>query len=446
MIWLLELIFILFLVVAFYVQKKDFISPSVVFCACYVISIACAIYNIENWSIELGWKTFWVLIVGAVEFIFIDFIISRFFNKKKKDREKHQAKKQIIEIKTWKIVLIITYELLALTLLVFTVLKIADEFGTYNSYGEAIKIFKDHTSYSADRFLPTYVSILIKPIEVLAYIFIYVIIHNFFNSEDNIRKKIKQNLVLLAPILLFMLRYLLVSNRGSILQWLVASVIMLIIAWYEAQDWKKTIPKKYIFRTVIIVIIIAPIFYLSGFMLKRNITVGAVDYITMYAGGSIANLDSYLKRDDNPHSEIVGIETFSSLSRRLYQIGLIKTDKTPTVHLGWRYVNGRNLGNVYTSYRRWINDFGYIGMFILNAIEAAFFSVIYNLLKHKRIKNKIPIIIYSYLFYTLVLHSVDSVFYNTVFSIGFMMFLAFLFAGYCFIIKQTTIKPNVTEK
>lgn len=446
-IWSLLAVFVILLIVSYLMCKKDIMQPSVLFCAVYVVSILCAIYNIDNWSIDLGWGVFAILTLGAIEFLVINYAINRYFARRTKNVVDLPKPKEIT-VKRWKIIVVILYDLVAVGLLLSCVLKIAGEYKNYSSLGEAINVFKDHTSYRADSFLPTYISIIIKPIEVFGYVFSFVFMNNMFFSEGKISRRLKDNIIFLVPVIIFILRFLLTSTRGSILQLMVGMLFLAGLFWYDKVKWQRSISLKRIIKVVIAAVIVLYGFYVSGLALQRRISVGAMDYLTMYAGGSIVTFDEFLKTTEPPSSAFPGAETFPSIVRRLYQMDVIKMDKAPVIHLNWIYRNGRNIGNVYTAYRRWLNDFGYAGMFILNALMAAFFGISYNLIKYKRGKfGNIFVIVYMYLLYFLLMHSIVSIFYNTVFSVGFVLFMVVLFVGYRWLVPGRIIgKPALKVK
>ena len=88
------------------------------------------------------------------------------------------------------------------------------------------------------------------------------------------------------------------------------------------------------------------------------------EYITEYIGGSIQLLDEYMNEDslliDNGR-----VETFPGIVQSLQKIGFMKNINAKK-QLEFRHViNNMYLGNVYTSLRRVYNDYGYVGIILI---------------------------------------------------------------------------------
>lgn len=48
--------------------RKDLFSPESMLCLSYIFAIICAIYNIDNWKINLHQNTFYVVTFGIFSF------------------------------------------------------------------------------------------------------------------------------------------------------------------------------------------------------------------------------------------------------------------------------------------------------------------------------------------------------------------------------------------
>ena len=130
-----------------------------------------------------------------------------------------------------------------------------------------------------------------------------------------------------------------------------------------------------------------------------------ISYITSYAGGSIVLLDKYLQ---NPsYSEFFGAEIFQGLYKNLDEIGLVDV---PTFHhLEFGYSNGVLVGNTYTSFKTYIHDFGYLGLVVIQIIEAVFYTIFYEKIKKEKHCEKISLtlVLYAILMQPLFLHSIS---------------------------------------
>ena len=107
--------------------------------------------------------------------------------------------------------------------------------------------------------------------------------------------------------------------------------------------------------------------------------------------------------------------------------------------LPFRTVNGFNLGNVYTMLYPLVYDFGYMGTLFLVMLMAFISQILYERCKTDKFDNKpsIRILIYSYVFPTIVLSFFGNIFYNQIFNINFIYFIImnYLLNIFCFKIQ-----------
>ena len=239
----------------------------------------------------------------------------------------------------------------------------------------------------------------------------------------------------LLPVLLHLCNGFLVSDRLQMLQILVGGIVIYFLIWSYHTG------KAYISIKTIGILAIAAcgglvLFYLSASLVGRINTKGLLEYITFYCGCSIECLNQFFKHPPAA-SEIFGKETFYNLNLKLYNLGLLNLDKFYPIHLEFRYYGDVMVGNIYTAYRRWIYDFGYIGAMILQGVMAGTMSVFYNKLKYRTFKNTgFWLVLYSYIVYTIVFHPIDGYFYLQGVSQTFVTTLILLALMYWFFVTM----------
>jgi len=166
----------------------------------------------------------------------------------------------------------------------------------------------------------------------------------------------------------------------------IMGVIIAIILWSQKKNWKSRIAFKNIGIIVAVGVVGMVLFYLSASLIGRSNDKNLFKYVTTYAGGSIECLNHYVIFPiEGEKSDIVGNETFYTLLQSLdkYKITHTNIAEKQTAHLSFRYYYDSMIGNVYTAYRRWHHDFGWIGIIVLNGIMAAVFAVGYYIHKYK---------------------------------------------------------------
>lgn len=450
LIYILFITFLVMLTTAYFMYKKDILQPAVIFLAVYTVSIFCAMVNVKSWGIDLKLETFLIILLGGIEFIAISYIINKLYlkknvnsfkddieaNKNQKDIEQEEKIKKI-KIQNWKLIAIIIYDIIVIMLLIKSIIDIANSFGQFSTFSQALSIYRANTSYNINASLPRIVALLLKPIFATAYIFLFVYIYNIIFTQGKIYKKLFKEAIYLIPVIIYIVQCLLQSNRLNIITVILAGFTMCLILWYEKNSWKKVIKIKNLVILAIVAILGLMMFYKSATLIGRKVSKNMFEYITMYCGGSIECLDLYI-REPIEKTNIIGYETFSYFIRNLNDYHIIKLDKVPTPHLEWRYSNDIMVGNVYTAYRRWIYDFGYIGMVILQAIMAIFYNIYYNKIKYSKNKQStynIALILYGSFAYSLFTHPIDSTLYSFTCRLAFITQTITLIILYFFFIE-----------
>ena len=121
MIYVLLIIFIAMLICVYYLFDKEIIEPAVIFVSVYTLSIFCACLNVTKWNINLSITTFWIILIGALEFIAISYYIC---NKYKNKNLKKSRTFGEIKIAKKTIYLSIFISILTLILLICNVVYI----------------------------------------------------------------------------------------------------------------------------------------------------------------------------------------------------------------------------------------------------------------------------------------------------------------------------------
>lgn len=462
LLYILLIIFIAMLIFFYIKLEKDIMQPPVIFCAVYVFSIICAILNIDKWNIIFRNNTFLVLVLGGIEFVCICYAIHKLYNRKEKAIESKETCTKVenskteskITIKKYMVVLVCIYDIVILSLLLYNVLSIASQFGEFSNFTEALTLFKNNTSYNVNAEIPHYMNLLGKPVIIFAYIFLYIFLKNILVQEGKWYKKIFKNSYYLIPVFTYICYEFASSNRLTILSLAIGGFTMAMIILNQANNWQKIIKLKTIGKMILVAICGLIMFYFSASFVGRVNSKGLVDYITLYCGGSLECFNRFMQ-DSPEESDIIGKETFYYLIKNLDSYGIIDLENPYPIHLEFRYGNGEMIGNVYTAYRRWIYDFGIIGMVILQAIMAIFYQTFYEKIKKLSKQGKdtsFLTILYGYMSYPLFLHPIDGYLYLLTIRLAFITTLIMYSLAYIILLKlqikkeKNVLKINIGEK
>ena len=166
MIYILVLFFLIMTILTYKLFKGEIANPAFIYCFMYFISSFCTMCNVKEWNIHLANKTFLILFIGTIEFVAVVWLVEKLFRSKCTVEHKNE---EFAAINKYIMALLIVYSIVVIALTIYNVLKIADAFGTYNSFTQAQALFKAHTSYSNDASLPHYLSLMFKLLELSSY-------------------------------------------------------------------------------------------------------------------------------------------------------------------------------------------------------------------------------------------------------------------------------------
>lgn len=413
-------VFSIFLMLCTYLMcKRDILAPSVLAIIMYTISIGFALINIKSWGIVYSLKTFFVMVVGLTAFA----LPCIFFNKNKKNRP---IKSTPIRVDK-KILLIFLFIDIIITFFYIKEVYAISLIGGNNLglFGMAY-YYRTYTAVNSDaESLSTLMNQLLKLGRAMGFCSIFILSYNLqFKDIDK-----KNNKYLAFIVFLTALQNLIGGGRGYILWMIGTSFSVIYFSDMKNNNWQKPISFKYIKKGLLILCFSLTGFYFLKYLIRLGNSVNSIiDYISYYIGGSIQNFNLYIQNPPVNTKMIIGQETFTGLYSTLQKFGIVDVSNVylTNTNLEFRTSNGMTIGNVYGAIRRYYNDFGIIGVFLLQFICSLFYNIFYS--KLKRINNekkfRWQMFFYSYLLYHIYEIAIDDCFFKN--YISFNMFTSFL--------------------
>lgn len=404
--------------VNYLVNDRVYISPSVVFSGVFAFSTFWLILYAEKWNLNLGLNTFSVIVVGNIIFSFVCKIINSFYKKSKKSEEIIEEKLMYeIKIDALKLNVFLTFSVLMLFLTLYFTIRAVN--GSFSNIGSALYTYRNLTAYKGESVnMPFIVEMLGGVLHASSYWFMYVLINNYM-----VNKKI--NIKILLIILLSALSSTLDGSRGAIINSILANIPLFYLIKNKDNNYKSHLKLKNIMVITILAILLLSSLKWTATLLGRNDIndIDTTDYIAMYVGAEIKNLDTYLNGKTFIETKI-GIHTF----RTIYEIFSKVANKNWEMDVIpiYRTINGYNLGNVYTIFFDFICDLGYLGILLFTSIMAIVSQILFEKSKTvKPSKNTVPIstIMYSYIFGGIVFAFFGNKFFPQVFSISFIKYV-----------------------
>lgn len=378
----------------YFSSQRDILSPSVVMTAMFIVSTLFALINAKNWNIDYELLSTFYILSGIIVFSIPVTIAS---NKVGAIPEIVSYRK--LSISTWKIIFAILVDLVIIYLYRKEMYQLAAQAG-YS--GQSIQWFiRNSTSYEGSIEFSAKIRLLVRFVDITAYIFIFTFLNNFIYD---IRRK--SNLLLLVPVFLFIYKTSLTGGRQDILKLLVVAVVQTYILQKAKVGWRKVISGRYLMIGLTGLLFGIPSFYYGLFLVGRTTTRSMMESVSTYIGGPIQHFNQFVQNPTSP-SRYFGSESLTPILNILGDLGLI--DYNETVHLEFRQL-GVTIGNVYTFFRRPLHDFGPVGMYLFVFLVGVLFAYLYYVVirsKHRSDLWDMNVMVYSYLFYWIFLSSIE---------------------------------------
>lgn len=377
MIYILLALLIGLFLLTFFASEEDILDPSVIVCIMWSFSTICAIYNIDKWGISLHFNTVMAIVIGVISFSVGSFIGRRmpalaWGNKSKRGYNESNALETIPVSK----ISFIAFLIVGIITVLMQYKWVLSQVGSIGVWSDMMTAYRSGNSTWSTESINK--SSILSNLELLlsvnAYVSAYIGINNIFSG-----KKFRREVPLFIPGLLFAVDKILNAGRGDILLFFGAIVLCVYISMQKKYKWTKKVSRKYIKYMIFAMIGVTVLFSVSRSWVGRTNQDSMLDYVTTYAGGSIQLFDMYMQ-DPEPASTIFGKETFHTLINYLGKLFGISEWRYIS-HLEFRISNGVNLGNVYGAFRYYLYDFGWLGMIVLSAFAAAFYSYMYRRIK-----------------------------------------------------------------
>lgn len=424
MIIFLMLILLLFLFVAYYGGKRDVTSPTVLLIFGYALSTYFYYLNRNDWFSNLSVKTVIVIATGIVAFGFTEQVINLGYRSKKGNEA---AEIKYIKVPGYKLVICMGIQLIALIMLFTSIKSISRVLaGDLSTILGAYKTI--HLATGEDFGFVT--NILVKCTYAISYIFSYIFISNCIST-----KKIRKNIILIFPMLCGVIATILLSNRITLILYFVYFIMCYVLI-----NNRNTIgfyrPKlDYVLKILVYSIVFLFFFYLLKDVIGRNSSAVFFDYISVYAGSSIPNLNNYIESGPVEHFSRV-YEILPGMINSLHKLGLVAHSASKT--LEFRLISNTNYSNVYSGLRRMYNSGGILGVIFFQTIFAGLMTALYKDLRYNRDSQYwfgLKLIIFCKMAYTIPLQAIEDHFFIDDISIGFIIETLLLIFLYVFVFK-----------
>lgn len=397
--------------------------------------IATSYYNVWEMNTMLG-KSVFLLGGGTFFFTICCMFLSSIFPSFKLN---HPVKVDFNFIKLTRMVMFYLFSIIvALVGVMLKLYYMMMHFGTLG-WAELI-VAKRMDDWNGDNLfqIPFYVRQMGSYTNIVSYLTIWLLVIIF------ISKKNKRNI--LKILLIIHLVFALVDGMLSGSKAPIIGIIMLFASTYffvfYARRGSFYLSKRFIVRVLVIFVVLASSFRGLSMIIGRNISERSNwDLLAEYCGAEIKNFDLYLHQNSKrDNSAIWGGNTFHSFYSEIN----LKFEKEKGE---FQYVGNYILGNVYTQFRSFHEDFGTVGVFIMCffiAFVSMFFYSRSTYVFIEPTKINIYLFIYISMATSIFMSFFSSRFTESICRIGWVRSSIYLMVLVWFI-KHYLIKPYVKK-
>lgn len=427
---------IVMFVMAYVIEEKDILSPFVISVAMYLLSSVVALIYMDKWQFSLSYLTVLIILTALLTYGLGNFFAKNVCNCLIENKKINFAKKsERIDIKISITIIITVILILFLFKTISGTYALSVEAGNTQGYRQMLTYARRRviaTDYSRSRSL-NYILLISQ---ALVYIYAWALIKNL------IYKKIKKiDFLYILPITLSFLIYAIGTvKRGFVIEWFAYFCMLFLLLLCSKKDWKPLNAVKIILLALSVLILFLILFAVLGLIAGRFGNSSIIDTIAFYIGLSIPSLDEFVKGIHST-ATIIGEETLYGVYAILNKMGITHV----STYMSLDFIEFNNVrGNVYTSLRRYINDYGIVGMYVVQFYLGGLFGLLYNIIK--RTSNELLIIFYSMFGYALVMQGIDEIFMGKYLSLGTVNLLICMGVIYFLLVKVERIKKLNEDK
>lgn len=396
----------LLFIINYAVANKDYMNPSVIFCAMNFLCASICVVICIMYAVDFHFNGYFVLTVGAMIFTVFNLIYCKGYRIHFQSFISNNTEIRSIRythISDIWLLFFLFFEFVVAFYMAKYVSNISAAF-----YGHSTDLLTSAANYN--RILKNYGDEM-RQLDVHAHafytygwplviatnlIFFSVSVYNFLYFKK------KEVLIWLACVIMVLMSFI-TGARSTAFKLVLALVVEFVLIYRTTKSSIGEGNKKIFGKLFLLGCIGVVLFFAATGWLGRRTDFVLFEYVSAYIGAPLLNLDISLQ-SSMYETKIWGQETFHnfySYIGSIFDISWLRYD----LHQPYLYLNGHYLGNVYTMYYMFIEDFGYFGIVPLTSIVAWFYSSMYSRLKKMKKMFPFSLYIYSYMFssiFTLV--------------------------------------------
>ncbi len=416
---ILFILCLMLLAISLYFNKDSIMSPSNLIVFSFTVAVLCGLLNYDNWNFHVSSNTCFLVFGGLASFMLAATLCKYIWFRAVQTEPRKRTR--ILSLPLPIYIVGIAYPLFVMLRTSRELMSVVQTYGGgADNVMDAIGKYDQLIKFSGQAVgLSSLTDNMNALAQALMYYWLFRLLKTYFDA-----KKIDAwafvALVVSLPV------PLLSGSRNGLYQELVAIIVIGLLYYTAYAGHKIYISFKAGMVSAIVVLVLLFSFKPLLSLLGRKDSLNTFDYISLYLGAPVKNLDTYLKGYTVPAPNRWGEMTFANMRSNF---SFIFGDSVPDWNIWqpFQTVNGRSLGNVYTIFYPLVYDFGFIGaivmMMALGTAAQLVFEYARKTLAEHRSGFPIATCIYGIVAYGLVFSFFSNRLIATVFSAQFVKFL-----------------------
>lgn len=427
------LIFILCIMAlnAYICSGKEILSPAFISILMFILSIYVAFLNKVEWDFVLSAKTAMVIILALLSLSIGEYASNYFLNKNGIKNIKKIDAKTYNEINVDnRFILCICICMLFITYkyfkYIFRISLLANNPFGYSAMLDYARTAMNNTSL--DTGISTLLNHGLCAAKSVTYVFVFIFIYNTILFGFKV-----VYIKYMIPVLIYCTHAALSTGRTSFMYLIITMLLIYFVVLKKVNGWNNYWDFKIIKYGILGIVCFIAIFRVMAFVAGKTYISSLWDSLSLYIGSPILALNIFLKQPSQI-SNYFGEESLYGINAILRAIGLDMPGNIKQLE----FVSQASVTtNIYTSLRRYINDFGLLGMNIIMFGIGVGYNIFLNIIK-KSSRIGFLIILYGCFFYPIVEIAIEERVFMNIVSLSSVYQIIYMWIIYYLCIKSNS--------
>lgn len=422
MIYILFVGCFLLLFIAYILNGKNLLSPVFNICLSFCIALTILLPVYTNWGYHYTPYGVWMVLCCLTSIIVghcIGSAIYRYAHPAATAAVIYPLNQTYYPIKARHILIISLLGISLMCLYISSLCESAYRLGWNGDAAKLVRFLRNAHVSSVDAIAtPTYITLLRLFFKALCYYLIYLSLHNYILFN-------RKNWSVVIPVAAFLSMDLVTGGRIAILRLGAFIYAVILIKIYQVRQPSNSVTYKAMkYGCLSFTSIILPLFFIVG-LARKSYVRGIYNELAIYGGSSLISFDMYLNSPNVPNA-FFGEECLGGLYRLVSKFGFVLPRGERFLEYCYWSDNYLYRSNIYTAFRRYIQDFDVGGALLLLLLIGVLSAFCFEKIRMHRAGTFFTII-YASCFYIWLEFVIEERLMNTLITASNFSFFLFVY-------------------